>query len=87
MSHDGSLLSVEDMSEIPSTSNHSGSAGASKGVNLFLARQKLIADMMEQEEQEGSHAAGSNGVGGLLRVASHLSLAHLSVCLTLFLML
>lgn len=45
------LLSVEDMSEIPNKS-HSSSGGGSKGANLFLARQKAIADMMEQEEAE-----------------------------------
>ena len=50
------LLSVEDMSEIPTTTKSTGSvpsgSGGSKGANLFLARQKLIADMMEQEEAE-----------------------------------
>lgn len=49
------LLSVEDMSEIPTTHTPSSvpsGGGGSKGANLFLARQKLIADMMEQEEAE-----------------------------------
>lgn len=47
--------------EIP-TSTENPSRGKSKGVNLFLARQKQIADMMEAEEEaeraaEGSHLA------------------------------
>lgn len=65
---DGDLLSVDEMSEIPS-GNRSGSAkGGSKGVNLFLARQKLIADMMEQEEEErgGEPTSVGGSTQGLL---------------------
>lgn len=68
MSNNGDLLSVEDMSEIPSGNRAGGGKGGSKGVNLFLARQKLIADMMEQEEEEqqqiGSDASEGNSVAG-----------------------
>ena len=47
------LIAVEDMAEIPKDlSGAEGKPGCSKGVNLFLARQKLIADMMEQEDHE-----------------------------------
>lgn len=47
------------MSEIPQTAAGGGkTGGSSKGVNLFLARQKLIADMMEQEEEEARAAEG-----------------------------
>lgn len=58
MSHDNSLMSVEDMSEIPSSNKNTG-AGGSKGANLFLARQRLIADMMEQEEAERDSNGGN----------------------------
>ena len=53
--------SAEAISEIPDTSADSGS-GKSKGVNLFLARQKLIADMMAAEEEEARAAEGDNVV-------------------------
>lgn len=60
---DRDLLSVEDMAEIPKDTAAAGSRkGGSKGVNLFLARQKLIADMMEQEEQEEGEAADPSSV-------------------------
>lgn len=49
-------------SEIPATSQNSGGGGRSKGVNLFLARQKQIADMMEQEEEEARAAEGEQHV-------------------------
>ena len=49
-------------SEIPATTQNSGGGGRSKGVNLFLARQKMIADMMEQEEEEARAAEGEHHV-------------------------
>lgn len=77
------LMSVEDMAEIPKDlSAAQGKSGCSKGVNLFLARQKLIADMMEQEDEdqpEGSHtqvASGTRGIRNALDVCvSHIAWA------------
>lgn len=43
--------------EIP-TSSESAAGGKSKGVNLFLARQKQIADMMKAEEEAERAAEG-----------------------------
>lgn len=51
------LLSVSDMSEIPRPDQQPGT-GRSKGANLFLARQKLIADMMEAEAEAEKAAEG-----------------------------
>ncbi|XP_067951994.1 uncharacterized protein YscB-like [Watersipora subatra] len=49
------LMSIEEMAEIPKdVASAQGKRGCSKGVNLFLARQKLIADMMEEEETDSS---------------------------------
>ena len=48
-------MSIEEMAEIPKdVASAQGKRGCSKGVNLFLARQKLIADMMEEEETDSS---------------------------------
>ena len=54
------LIAVEDMAEIPKDlTSAQGKPGCSKGVNLFLARQKLIADMMEQEAEEADSSVGA----------------------------
>lgn len=53
----GGQPSVGSEVEIP-TSAESASSGKSKGVNLFLARQKQIADMMEAEEEAERAAEG-----------------------------
>jgi len=47
------------VSEIPHDTQPSASGGSrSKGANLFLARQKLIADMMAAEEEAEKAAEG-----------------------------
>lgn len=55
--HTGGHPSVPKDSEIPATSTDA-KGGKSKGVNLFLARQKMIADMMEAEEEAAKAAEG-----------------------------
>jgi len=65
------LLTVEEMSEIPKTAGAAAGRGSSKGVNLFLARQKLIADMMEQESEENCQQAAANeGAAGVRGVSA-----------------
>lgn len=78
MSSDGDLLSVDEMSEIPSGNRAGGSKGGSKGVNLFLARQKLIADMMEQEEEEQQGHTETPTAGGSL--SARVVLRGFAVC-------
>lgn len=75
--------SAKAISEIPDTGTSESGGGKSKGVNLFLARQKLIADMMAAEEEEVKAAEGDASVLGTCMTACDKRVCLILACVWL----